>query len=69
MSLAMWWPSLEGVQELIVTDTEKGFELSAPEGTECADWLAFWAQSPDHLQFFNDQFVKTLLSHLEYIDG
>jgi hypothetical protein len=65
----MWWPSHEGIQELIVTDTEEGFELSAPEGTECADWLAFWIQSPEHHQFFNDQFVKTLLSHLEHLDG
>lgn len=69
MSLTMWWPSLEGIQELIVTDTEGGFDLSAPAGTECADWLAFWNQSPQHIQFFNDQFVAVLLEHLEDTDG
>lgn len=65
----MWWPSPEAIQELLVTETEEGFELSAPEGTECANWLDFWNQSPQHIELFNDEFVSMLLSYLEHIDG
>jgi hypothetical protein len=68
MSLAMWWPAPEAIQDLVVTDCEGGFELSAPEETECANWLSYWSQSPLHVKFFSEEFVSTLLSYLESLN-
>ncbi len=44
----MWWPSPEAFEDLTVEDAEHGFDLSAPDDTECGEWLAFWNQDEAH---------------------
>ena len=60
-----WWPSPEAFDDLIVEDSEEGFTLDAPEYTECGDWLAYWNQSPDHIELFTEEFTKVLTNHID----
>ena len=59
-----WWPDLESLEDLVVEDTEEGFLLSAPDGTLCSDWLAYWSESPKREAIFSQEFQKVLLNHL-----
>lgn len=68
-SLAMWWPQSEDLEDLIVKDSEGGFELEAPSGSKCAEWLNYWNQSDEHRSFFNEQFVSMLTDYLTTLDG
>ena len=56
----MWWPSPEAFEDLTVEDAEYGFDLSAPDNTECAEWLAFWTQDEVHHKVFTEEFIKAL---------
>ena len=58
----MWWPSPLAFEDLIVEDTEHGFELSAPNDTECGEWIAFWNQDEAHHLIFEREFTA-ILSH------
>ena len=69
MSLAMWWPSPEALGDLTLNEDEGGFELQAPSGSECAEWINHWNQSEEHKKFFNDQFVQMLTNYLNTLDG
>jgi hypothetical protein len=60
-----WWPSLEDLDDLTVENTEEGFLLSAPDGTLCSDWLAYWSESPEREAIFSREFQKVLLDHLK----
>ena len=60
-----WWPDLESLEDLVVEDTEEGFLLSAPDGTLCSDWLAYWSESPEREAIFSREFQKVLLDHLK----
>jgi hypothetical protein len=62
-----WWPSLEDLDDLTVEYTEEGFLLSAPDGTLCSDWLAYWSESPEREAIFSQEFQKVLLDHLEIL--
>ena len=64
-----FWPSPDAFEDLTVEDTEEGFTLTAPDETECGEWLAYWNQSPEHIELFTEEFIKTLTSHIEIIDG
>jgi hypothetical protein len=55
-----WWPHSEAFQDLTVEDTEEGFTLSAPDDTECAEWLSYWDQDEAHRKFFEDTFIQVL---------
>jgi hypothetical protein len=55
-----WWPHPEAFQDLTVEDTEEGFTLSAPDNTECAEWLAHWDQDEAHHKIFEDMFIQVL---------
>lgn len=57
----MWWPDPSAFDSLDVTDTEDGWQLSAPDGTECAAWLAHWNQDKEHRAVFHDAFLQILL--------
>ena len=59
-----WWPSLGDLDDLTVENTEEGFLLSAPDGTLCSDWLAYWSESPEREAIFSQEFQKVLLNHL-----
>ena len=64
-----FWPSPEAFDDLTVEDAEEGFTLIAPDDTECGEWLAYWNQSPEHIEFFTEAFTDNLRNHLDLIDG
>ena len=59
-TLKIWWPSPEAFEDLTVEDAEHGFDLSAPDDTECGDWLAFWSQDEAHHAVFEKEFTEVL---------
>ena len=67
-----WWPHPSAFDDLIVDfeDTEGGgglIHLSAPDGTECADWLAYFQETPERQAAFEQEFMRTLLEHAQRI--
>jgi hypothetical protein len=64
-----WWPSPEAMDVMTVVDSEGGFTLEAPDDSECGEWLAFWNQSPEHVELFTEEFNKSLSSYLENTNG
>jgi len=62
-NIEMWWPSPDAFSDLTVTDVEEGFDLSAPDGTECAAWLSYWSQDEEHHKVFQDEFIRVLTNH------
>jgi hypothetical protein len=63
VELDWWWPSPEAFNDLEVTDTEEGWQLSAPDYTELAEWLTFWNQDEAHHKVFEDEFIRVLTDH------
>jgi hypothetical protein len=63
--IEFWWPHPDALQDLTVEDGEGGFDLSAPDDTECGAWLSYWNQSPEHVQIFNEAFTESLRNHLD----
>lgn len=61
----MWWPSPLALKDLQVDDTDEGLTLSAPDGTECAEWLSFWSQSDENHAIFEKAFTEMLRIHLD----
>ena len=59
----MWWPSPEALEDLVVEDAEHGFDLSAPDDTECGEWLAFWSQDEAHHKIFEEEFTAVLRNY------
>ena len=64
----MWWPSPQAFSELAVEDTEEGFSLEAPDGTECASWLNYWGQDEEHHEFFEREFTKVLIDYVQTLE-
>ena len=62
-----WWPDLESLEDLVVEDTGEGFLLSAPDGTLCSNWLAYWSESPEREAIFSQEIQQVLLDHLEIL--
>ena len=62
-----WWPSPDAFNDLEVTDIEEGWQLSAPDFTELAEWLNYWNQSEEHHALFQTVFVKTLADHANLV--
>jgi hypothetical protein len=60
-----WWPNPGAFDDLTVEDTEEGFTLEAPDDTECGEWLAYWNQTPDHIECFTEAFTKCLQNHID----
>jgi hypothetical protein len=59
----MWWPSPEAFEDLTVEDAEHGFDLSAPDDTECGEWLAYWNQDEAHHKVFEEEFTAVLRNY------
>jgi len=66
-TLEMWWPSPEAFNDLEVTDIEEGWQLSAPDGTELAEWLNYWSQDEEHHVLFEKAFLEVLINHANSI--
>jgi hypothetical protein len=62
-TLEMWWPSPEAFEDLTVEDAEHGFDLSAPDDTECGEWLAYWSQDEEHHKVFEEEFTTVLRNY------
>ena len=60
-----FWPSPEAFDDLTVEDSEEGFTLTAPDETECGEWLAYWNQSPEHIELFTEAFTEALKNNLD----
>jgi len=67
MSLTMWWPSPEAFEDLVVEDAETGFTLSAPDDTECGEWLTYWNQDEEHHKAFEGEFIRVLRDYCNQI--
>jgi len=63
----IWWPHPDSISDLVVEDCEVGFELSAKDGTECAEWLSYYSQSKELHEKFEKAFTQMLADHLEYL--
>jgi hypothetical protein len=66
-TLEMWWPSPEALEDLTVKDAEHGFDLSAPDDTECGEWLAFWNQDGAHHKVFEEEFTAVLRNYANLV--
>jgi hypothetical protein len=64
-SIEMWWPSPLALKDLQVEDSGEGLTLSAPDGTECAEWLSFWSQSDENHAIFEKAFTEMLRTYLD----
>ena len=62
-----FWPSPEAFDDLTVEVTDEGFTLTAPDDTECGEWLAHWDQSPEHIELFTEEFTKVLKNYADFI--
>ena len=62
-----FWPSPDAFEDLTVEDTDEGFTLTAPDDSECGEWLAYWNQSPEHLELFTEEFTEALKNNLDTI--
>lgn len=62
-----WWPSPGAFDDLTVTDTEEGWELSAPDDSELAEWFNYWNQSEEHHALFQTVFVKAMTNHANFV--
>jgi len=56
----MWFPHPDAFDDLTVTDTEEGFVLSAPHGSECAVWLEYFNRTEELHEEFETFFVEML---------
>lgn len=60
----IWWPHPDSISDLIVEDCDEGFNLSAPDGTECAEWLWYYSQSGELHEKFEKAFTQMLSDYL-----
>lgn len=66
----IWWPPADAMGDLAVdTDSPDGeWTLSAPDGTECAAWLAHYNSTDELRARFNEAFVALLTDHLNTLE-
>jgi len=70
----IWWPHPSAFDDLTVDieDTEDGgaiIHLSAPDGTECADWLTYFQETPERQAAFEREFLKSIKDHIQRLDN
>ena len=64
----MWWPTLESLKDLTVEETEEGFDLSAPDGSECGLWLAHFSETEELRQEFQAELETCILNYIKEHD-
>jgi hypothetical protein len=62
-----WWPHPDAFHDLDVAETEDGWQLSAPDNTELAEWLSYWSQDEEHHELFQAVFTETLINHAKFV--
>jgi len=67
-AIEFWWPSSNALNDLVVEEAESGFTLSAPNDTECGEWLAHWNQSKEHQKIFNEAFTDVLGDYIKILE-
>jgi hypothetical protein len=63
-----FWPSPEAFDDLTVEDAEEGFTLTAPDDTECGEWLAYWNETPERIECFTEAFTQALKNNLDILE-
>lgn len=58
-----WWPT--DIHLLEAEVTEHGLDLWAPEGSNSAEWLAYWSSTPELHQRFTEELTNCLLKAAE----
>lgn len=71
----IWWPHPSALDDLTVEfgeDEEDGscqIHLSAPDGTECADWLNYFNETDERKAAFERAFIQSLLDQIEMLNN
>lgn len=65
-----WWPSPASFDDLLVEfeNQEDGsaiIHLMAPDGTECAAWLAYHNETPERQEAFQSEFMKAIKEQID----
>lgn len=68
-STAFWWPHPDSFSELTVEDSENGFELSAPDDSEIAQWLSYYNSSDELRAEFNIEFMNAIQKRIDEYDS
>jgi hypothetical protein len=66
---AIWWPHPSAFDDLTVEETENGFEFSAPDGTEAAEWLAYFSETPERHAVFEEALQDALTSFINHLNN
>jgi hypothetical protein len=64
-----WWPHPDSLKDLVVEEVDHGFDLSAPDDSECGQWLAYFTSTPELNQLFQEKFIESLLNYIESLDN
>lgn len=71
----IWWPHPSALDDLHVEfgdDEEDGscqILLSAPDHTECADWLSYFNRTEERKAAFERAFIQALLDQIEMLNN
>jgi hypothetical protein len=65
----MFWPHPDALNDLEVEETENGFDLSAPDDTECGEWLKHYSSTEELRLEFQAEFINALITHIEKTNG
>lgn len=66
--MAIWYPGPKALDDLTVTETEDGFEFSAPAGSECATWLGYYNSSEELQQEFSAEIISAIEIRLQELE-
>lgn len=70
----MWWPNPSAFNDLSVEfeDQEDGsalIHLSAPDGTECADWLNYFSETEERKSVLEQSLLQALFDQIEMLEN
>ena len=66
----IWWPHPSAIDDLVVDwiseeDGSATIQLSAPDDTECADWLNYFNETEERKAAFGREFIRALLDQIK----
>jgi hypothetical protein len=70
----IWWPHPSALDDLSVefTDEEDGgslIHLSAPDGSECANWLSYFNETEKRRAAFERAFIQSILDQITMLEN